>query len=126
MRSNLHSLSPESFRHAANGASDVPNTAQPQNQILRGEAELDQGNSYRNAVVDRVQLVHFDRLGMEFVLIWNVGCGRYCIRNIDRFQRRGSFGTLGIAVGTVDCRAVLPFAASWSETLFASSVVPSV
>ncbi|MGA8594412.1 MAG: hypothetical protein WB676_06675 [Bryobacteraceae bacterium] len=71
MRSNLHSLSPESFRHAANGASDVPNTAQPQNQRLSNEAEPDQGNSYRNAVVDRVQLVHFDRAGMEFVLVWN-------------------------------------------------------
>jgi hypothetical protein len=51
----------------------VPNTLLPRNQILRDEAEENQGNSYRNVVVDCALLVHFDRTGKEFVPIWNEG-----------------------------------------------------
>ena len=68
MRSNLHSLSLESFLHAPNGASDVPNMRVHEINYLARRQKKKQGNSYRNAVVDRVLLVHFDRLGAEFVL----------------------------------------------------------
>lgn len=73
MRSNLHSLSLESFRHARNEASDVPNVAQPKNQILRGETEPGPGKILPECGGDRVLLVHFDRTGMEFVPLWNAG-----------------------------------------------------